>query len=96
MYVYRKYAEQIQKPFGVRYNPYTQSVEVLSNAKKITALVSELRGDLCLVNSALRKISARDSTLDVSEIANLLHTDFDEKLEGGASSSSTNGEAEKN
>lgn len=90
----RKYAEQIQKPFGVRYNPYTQSVEVLSNAKKITALVSELRGDLCLVNSALRKISARDSTLDVSEIANLLHADLDEKLEDA--STSANGEAEKN
>lgn len=69
---YRKYAEQIQKPFGLRYNPYTQSVEVLSNAQKITALVSELRGDLCIVNSALKKISARDSSLDIEKIANLL------------------------
>lgn len=72
----RKYAEQIQRPFGIRYNPYTQSVEVLSNAQKITALVSELRGDLCIVNSALKKISARDSTLDVDKISNLLQTGF--------------------
>lgn len=72
--LFRKFAEQIQKPFGLRYNPYTQSVEVLSNEKKITALVSELRGDLCIVNNALKKISARDSTLDVERIASLLQT----------------------
>ncbi|KAI4470952.1 aromatic amino acid hydroxylase [Holotrichia oblita] len=70
----RKYAEQIQKPFGIRYNPYTQSVDVLSNAQKITALVSELRGDLCIVNSALKKISARDTNLDVEKISSLLQT----------------------
>lgn len=70
----RAFAESIQRPFGVRYNPYTQSVEVLSNAQKITALVSELRGDLCIVSSAIKKISAQDSTLDVETIANMLHT----------------------
>ncbi|CAH2034732.1 unnamed protein product, partial [Iphiclides podalirius] len=70
----RAFAESIQRPFGVRYNPYTQSVEVLSNAQKITALVRELRGDICIVSSAIKKISAQDSTLDVETIANLLHT----------------------
>ncbi|KRT81732.1 hypothetical protein AMK59_5586, partial [Oryctes borbonicus] len=73
----RKYAEQIQRPFGIRYNPYTQSVDILSNAQKITALVSELRGDLCIVNSALKKISARDSNLDVERISSLLQTGLD-------------------
>ncbi|XP_049819821.1 tryptophan 5-hydroxylase 1 [Aethina tumida] len=68
----RLFAEQIQRPFGLRYNPYTQSVEVLSNAQKITAVVSELRGDLCIVNSALKKISAKDSTIDVNRITELL------------------------
>ncbi|XP_013179016.1 PREDICTED: tryptophan 5-hydroxylase 1 [Papilio xuthus] len=70
----RAFAESIQRPFGVRYNPYTQSVEVLSNAQKITALVRELRGDICIVSSAIKKISAQDSTLDVETIANMLHT----------------------
>lgn len=74
VFSFRKYAEQIQKPFGLRYNPYTQSVEILSNAQKITALVSELRGDLCIVNSALKKISARDSSLDIQKITSLLQT----------------------
>ncbi|XP_055609594.1 tryptophan 5-hydroxylase 1 isoform X2 [Uranotaenia lowii] len=68
----RAFAENIQRPFGVRYNPYTQTVDVLSNAKKITALVSELRGDLSIVSAALKKISALDEELDVESIEKLL------------------------
>lgn len=49
-------------------------MDVLSNAQKITALVSELRGDLCIVNSALKKISARDTNFDVTKISSLLQT----------------------
>jgi tryptophan 5-monooxygenase len=69
----RAYAETIKRPFMVRYNPYTQSVEVLSNAKKITAVMSELRGDLSIVSSALKKISALDETLDVETLSNILY-----------------------
>ncbi|KAG5677005.1 hypothetical protein PVAND_006795 [Polypedilum vanderplanki] len=68
----RDFACSIQRPFMVRYNPYTQSVEVLSNAKKITAVVSELRGDLSIVSTALKKISALDETLDVDSLSNML------------------------
>lgn len=68
----RSFAEQIHRPFGVRYNPYTQSVEVLSNEQKIEAVVSELRGDLCIVNSALKKISERDANLDIHRFEELL------------------------
>ncbi|KAK7604022.1 hypothetical protein V9T40_004295 [Parthenolecanium corni] len=60
----RRIANSIQRPFGLRYNPYTQSVEVLSNAKKIAALVSELRGDLCIVSNTLRKIHAKEETVE--------------------------------
>lgn len=70
----RAFAGQIKKPFGLRYNPYTQSVEVLSNAEKIAALVSELRGDLCIVSNALKKIHEQDETVDVEGITHLLHT----------------------
>lgn len=68
----RAFAATIQRPFGVRYNPYTQSVEVLSNAQKIANLVSELRGDLCIVRNALRKIHEQDETVDVDRIAEML------------------------
>lgn len=71
-HISRSFANQIQRPFGVRYNPYTQSVEVLTDAQKITAVVSELRGDLCIVSNALRKIHEQDDTVDVERITSLL------------------------
>lgn len=71
---FRIYAENIQRPFGVKYNPYTQTVDVLSNAKRITAAVSELRGDLSIVSSALRKVSALDQDLDVEKITQMLQS----------------------
>ncbi|CAK1554871.1 unnamed protein product [Leptosia nina] len=94
----RAFAESIQRPFGVRYNPYTQSVEVLSNAQKITALVRELRGDICIVSSAIKKISAQDSTLDVETIANMLHTGLQvdrspQSASGGSSPNSERGQS---
>lgn len=69
---FRAFANQIQRPFGLRYNPYTQSVEVLTDAQKITAVVSELRGDLCIVSNALKKIHEQDDTVDVERITSLL------------------------
>ncbi|CAH1396440.1 unnamed protein product [Nezara viridula] len=66
----RAYAMNIERPFGVRYNPYTQTVEILSNAQKITALVSELRGDLCIVSNALKQIHAQEETVET--IAHML------------------------
>nr|BDD85274.1 tryptophan hydroxylase [Ischnura senegalensis] len=69
----RAFASTIKRPFGVRYNPYTQSVEVLSSAQKVAALVSELRGDLCIVSNALAKIREQDDTVDIDKLATLLH-----------------------
>lgn len=60
----RQFAATIKRPFGIRYNPYTQSVEILSNTKKIMDLVSELKGDLCIVTNALQKIKVKDSETD--------------------------------
>lgn len=70
----RLFAESIQRPFGVKYNPYTQTVEVLSSAKRIRAAVSELRGDLSIVSQALRKVSALDHDLDVDKITQMLQS----------------------
>ncbi|XP_059468408.1 tryptophan 5-hydroxylase 1 [Neocloeon triangulifer] len=71
----REFACNIQRPFMVRYNPYTQSVEVLSNAEKIASLVSELRGEVCIVSNALRKIHVQDEEDDpgsMEQLATLL------------------------
>ena len=62
----------IRRPFGVRYNPYTQSVEILSNTEKIAALVSELKGDLCIVRNALKKIQERDEEANIEDLTSML------------------------
>ena len=46
--------------FCLRYNPYTQTVEVLNNSDKILDVAKELKGDLAIVASALRKVHKRE------------------------------------
>jgi Biopterin-dependent aromatic amino acid hydroxylase. len=84
MFYSREFAGTIQRPFGVRYNPYTQSVEVLSNSEKIAALVSELRGDLCIVRNALKKIHAREETVEnlTHMLTDTMHINTQDEEEG--------------
>lgn len=74
---FRLFASEIKRPFGLRYNPYTQSVEVLTDAQKITAVVSELRGDLCIVSNALKKIHEQDESVNVERITSMLTQGID-------------------
>ncbi|KAL3225597.1 hypothetical protein MRX96_025741 [Rhipicephalus microplus] len=57
----REFAKTIKRPFGLRYNPYTQTVDVLTNTRKIANIVSELKGDLCIVTNALSKLKASET-----------------------------------
>lgn len=52
----RTLAASIKKPFEVRYNPYTQNVQVLSSTGKILDIAKELKGDVFLIANAMRKI----------------------------------------
>ncbi|GFO14894.1 tryptophan 5-hydroxylase [Plakobranchus ocellatus] len=52
----RQFAGTIRRPFAVRYNPYTESVDVLDSTRGIATVVSELRGDLCIVSDALKRL----------------------------------------
>ncbi|KAK7107585.1 hypothetical protein V1264_015483 [Littorina saxatilis] len=52
----RQFAATIKRPFAVRYNPYTQSVDVLDSTRLIATVVSELRGDLSIISDALRRL----------------------------------------
>lgn len=63
----REFSRTIKRPFGVRYNPYTQSVEILSNTRKILNLVSELKGDLCIVTNALAKIKEDNNENSIND-----------------------------
>nr|DBA17600.1 TPA: hypothetical protein GDO54_003022 [Pyxicephalus adspersus] len=53
----REFAKTIKRPFGLKYNPYTQSVQVLKDTKSITDVVSDLRHELDIVSDALNKMN---------------------------------------
>lgn len=55
----RDFARVIDRPFELRYNPYTQGVEVLDNAQMITLAVSEITGDLAKISAALDRLNTR-------------------------------------
>uniref|UniRef100_A0A669E2X7 Tyrosine hydroxylase 2 n=1 Tax=Oreochromis niloticus TaxID=8128 RepID=A0A669E2X7_ORENI len=54
----RKYSANIKRPFTVRYDPFTCSVEVLDQPSKIQNALSQMREDLKTLHSALEKLSS--------------------------------------
>jgi hypothetical protein len=52
----REFALKIKRPFAVRYNPYNQSIEILSNAQQVSNIVCDLKGDICIIFNALKKM----------------------------------------
>ncbi|NP_001297486.1 tryptophan 5-hydroxylase 1 [Mesocricetus auratus] len=57
----REFTKTVKRPFGVKYNPYTQSVQVLRDAKSITSAVNDLRYYLDVISDALARVSRRPS-----------------------------------
>uniref|UniRef100_UPI00358E5231 tryptophan 5-hydroxylase 1 n=1 Tax=Myxine glutinosa TaxID=7769 RepID=UPI00358E5231 len=55
----REFAKTIRRPFVLRYNPYTQAIDVLSDVQSVSNLVSDLRGELTVVSKALHQLSAK-------------------------------------
>ncbi|KAL4612665.1 phenylalanine-4-hydroxylase isoform X1 [Arapaima gigas] len=52
----RKFAATIPRPFSVRYNAYTQSIEVLDSTQQLTRLADSISGEMGILCSALRKM----------------------------------------
>ncbi|OPJ80531.1 phenylalanine-4-hydroxylase [Patagioenas fasciata monilis] len=52
----RKFAQTIPRPFSVRYNPYTQRIEVLDNAKQLKNLADTINSEMGILCNALQKI----------------------------------------
>ncbi|XP_023651528.1 tryptophan 5-hydroxylase 1-like isoform X4 [Paramormyrops kingsleyae] len=52
----REFAKTIKRPFTVRYNPYTQSVDVLRDTASIHRVLEELTHELDVVGDALSRI----------------------------------------
>lgn len=51
-----KYASTIPRHFGVRYNPYTQSIELLDSKPQIEGLVENISQEIQILLDALRKL----------------------------------------
>ncbi|KAJ6658928.1 hypothetical protein lerEdw1_019565, partial [Lerista edwardsae] len=52
----RKFASTIPRPFTVRYNPYTQRIEVLDTTKQLKNLADAISNEMGLLCNALQKI----------------------------------------
>uniref|UniRef100_A0AAY4C2J8 Tyrosine hydroxylase 2 n=2 Tax=Denticeps clupeoides TaxID=299321 RepID=A0AAY4C2J8_9TELE len=52
----KEYSSTIQRPFTVRYDPFTHSLEVLDRPSKIQKALGQMREDLKILHSALEKL----------------------------------------
>ena len=52
---------KIKRPFAVRYNPYNQTIEILSNAQQVSNIVSDLKGEICIIFDALKKMETNEN-----------------------------------
>lgn len=56
----RKYVSYLKRPFDVRYDPYTQSIQVLDNVKELGKLSEKIRADIDVLSGALDKLNYDD------------------------------------
>lgn len=54
---HRKYANTIPRPFGVRYNPYTESIEVLNSKHQVENLMNNINLEFSVLQNALKKLA---------------------------------------
>lgn len=53
---YSEFASTIPRPFSVRYNPYTQSIETLDSKLQIQKLLKTIGNDMKLFSEAFIKM----------------------------------------
>lgn len=54
---YRTFSMGIKRPFSVRFDPYTNSIEVLDNPVKIKGRLESVRDELKLLTDALNVLA---------------------------------------
>lgn len=54
----RRYSGAVKRPFAVRYDPFTCTVEVLDQPHRIQSALSKMREDLKILQVALEKLSS--------------------------------------
>lgn len=58
IYLCRAYAATIKRPFELRYEPYTESVEVMHTPARIAKAVNIVKDQLATITNALNKLNA--------------------------------------
>lgn len=61
VFVNREFTKTIKRPFGVKYNPYTRSIQILKDTESIASAMNELRHDFDVVSDALANVSRSPS-----------------------------------
>lgn len=51
-----KFCQGIDRSFGVRYNPYTQSIDILDSKSQILSLVHNVTQEVEILRDALQKL----------------------------------------
>ena len=51
------FARTIPRPFTVRYNSYTQQINIIENSDQLKRIVNEIKSDLTIVHDAIDKLS---------------------------------------
>ena len=54
--VCRQYAATVKRPYTVRYDPYTQSIQILNNKEVIQDVSRVLKGEINCLHEAMLKI----------------------------------------
>ena len=52
----REFAKTLDRPFEVRYNPHSETIEVLDSRDKVARLAQSIRADMGRLVSALEKL----------------------------------------
>ncbi len=52
----REFANSIPRPFSVRYNPYTESVEVIDDKPSVEKLVADIKYSVDILQDAMGKL----------------------------------------
>ncbi|KAM9952952.1 hypothetical protein ACTFIW_006296 [Dictyostelium discoideum] len=54
----RQFADSFKKPFSIRYNPYTQSIEILDNKDKLLNICNDIKNQSEILADAISKLKA--------------------------------------
>ena len=53
---FRGFARSIKRPFELRYDPYTQTVDVLDSGVKVARAMADLEQQVAVLASAMKKM----------------------------------------